>query len=1496
MLTRLFGGGGSGSRPSSTAATPAPFSIAHLEALHLTLTKQRAFSAAAFSASDKAAGASGSSAVAKGATFGYDAAVVVDTLKQISELMVYGDKNNAERFFEVFCERNMLRTFVDLFQEGGGGALSNPRHDEVRVQVLQTVSILLMNIANQRSLFYLLSNNFVNELISSPFDMNHEELLGYYISLLKTLSLSFNRDTIQFFYYRSVQKKNASEQIATESFPLYTQAVRLYSNEESMVRTAVRAITLNVFNTADSSLRKFLTKGEHSSYPEQLALHLRISIIKLSNAVSEWHLTTVSGTRTTSASSKSPAVYSKENDTNTNNNSRRAGQHQANYSNSHTVWTPKVFEFLDLIPVTQELIDADKGKQQPSNTTTTTTLDGYRDKENPFSSTSSTNASTSTNRAGGEGGAPKARKSLDHARAEIGTLLSNVLDECFYLQDVLTVGQSEIEAKHQQTVAKKNVDLSSSSSSTAETIASSPVRLDAQSSSFATPSKSKSPRPSPETDDGGSILPITDAVCDYLISHVLVAVILPSWRRNGGGGGGGGGGGEVPSSASKSPSFALIDPGVAMLVLANMLQIFRYKRLSKWLERALFHDHHSAALNMNGEVKASVSSSTWTPSTLREAAMGLVLSRDQRLSGCALLALRSMLKMPLVSPSSLAAVGLLPRARWAKLTASAASTFSSSTIQNHDASSGGGGGGPSSGNFALSRPPLVPHLSMSTIQQQQQVGTPSASNITSSSSSSSQHNGAVQMSPSRNRASTLNFISASSTPAPKGINGGGGGIKEVGGYASGRGKSSSAASEPDVTADVQIGIRSLRKAHPNIHHTQNNSSLSQEGSNTDEESLLFHLPDEDVTLQQSRTEETVSVLLVVLSSDPPPRPANLALALTLLLELVYIPPQLPSSSPLLLQHAPIFSPNQIVLLRKACAALGKAVSHPVMTAYNDADGNLLLRLLAVAESAAEDEARNSLVQSLCARVTVDNAQATPRCDIPQEEGKQQLSQNAFHAKHGSQCKSSAVLSAMSARGSTISSSSLSSPETVDFLLPTAPCPKAAFWFELGTIDVLGTEGGKGGNEEANGNDGSNRHHPVVQTNNDGGGGSGRAIVAVDALAAACRPPYRTPTHAMNVSLLSVTPGFKMDPRSMQPLVLDFVVSLQQLLVLRALLLGVEGESLSRLVRSAYSSSRSNSNNSSSEPIPTASSSSSSGASLVLGELEQEDLACGVWCLDPIIREIAPPLDGIAAGNTFSLTNLPWFQATHFPVFLPPGVSSTNATVIMQGAIESRRRLGVVLGQSFFVLTEVAMSSSSNNSQQQQTSKTSPTNGTSGEQHPALGSSGNSNSAGNSVNGASQSPVKVKGKALLVIPLHLVSLHLVSSPESSPAILDVRFISGSNLTGLAVEATDSPAHSSSDSLWSAAATTSSSSPLPRPRRYGFALALESPEVAARAIEHVTVASSRAVTMKVAAFEKLSSGTHLLSSRIGSSGNGETGEGGGETAPLPPQKRQVELVTG
>lgn len=47
---------------------------------------------------------------------------------------------------------------------------------------------------------YLLSNNHVNSIIVHKFDFSDEEVMAYYISFLKTLSLKLNVHTIHFFY------------------------------------------------------------------------------------------------------------------------------------------------------------------------------------------------------------------------------------------------------------------------------------------------------------------------------------------------------------------------------------------------------------------------------------------------------------------------------------------------------------------------------------------------------------------------------------------------------------------------------------------------------------------------------------------------------------------------------------------------------------------------------------------------------------------------------------------------------------------------------------------------------------------------------------------------------------------------------------------------------------------------------------------------------------------------------------------------------------------------------------------------------------------------------------------------------------------------------------------------------------------------------------------------------------------------------------------------
>jgi hypothetical protein len=95
---------------------------------------------------------------------------------------------------------------------------------------------------------------------------------------------------------------------------------------------------------------------------------------------------------------------------------------------------------------------------------------------------------------------------------------------------------------------------------------------------------------------------------------------------------------------------------------------------------------------------------------------------------------------------------------------------------------------------------------------------------------------------------------------------------------------------------------------------------------------------------------------------------------------------------------------------------------------------------------------------------------------------------------------------------------------------------------------------------------------------------------------------------------------------------------------------------------------------------------------------------------------------------------------------------------------------------------------------------------------------------------------------------------VSAADASPAILDVRLIAGpdggaaagSGAAGLASEGDAAAPSAASVASVSAAAGGF----LHSPRRFGFALALESAEVAQRAVEHVKAASARVVTAKVA----------------------------------------------
>ncbi|KAG1653380.1 Protein CLEC16A [Nymphon striatum] len=192
--------------------------------------------------------------------------LLVETLRSIAEILIWGDQNDSS-VFDFFLEKNMLSFFLKIMRQKCG------RY--VCIQLLQTLNILFENIRNETSLYYLLSNNHVNSIIVHKFDFSDEEVMAYYISFLKTLSLKLNIHTIHFFYNEH-----------TNDFPLYTEAIKFFNHNESMVRIAVRTLTLNIYKVDDKSMLKFIRDRTAAPYFSNLVWFIGSHIIELDTCAS----------------------------------------------------------------------------------------------------------------------------------------------------------------------------------------------------------------------------------------------------------------------------------------------------------------------------------------------------------------------------------------------------------------------------------------------------------------------------------------------------------------------------------------------------------------------------------------------------------------------------------------------------------------------------------------------------------------------------------------------------------------------------------------------------------------------------------------------------------------------------------------------------------------------------------------------------------------------------------------------------------------------------------------------------------------------------------------------------------------------------------------------------------------------------------------------------------------------------------------------------------
>ena len=134
--------------------------------------------------------------------------------------------------------------------------------------------MLIINISNKVTLYYILSNNFINKIINTindDFIKYDEDFLSYYVNFLKSISLKIDLTTLQFFFMSQ-----------TNSFPLLEVALSLYNHEDKMIQSVVKNILLIMLKLNYPPLIEYLCELPTLAYFSFISCRIKNLLLLLS--------------------------------------------------------------------------------------------------------------------------------------------------------------------------------------------------------------------------------------------------------------------------------------------------------------------------------------------------------------------------------------------------------------------------------------------------------------------------------------------------------------------------------------------------------------------------------------------------------------------------------------------------------------------------------------------------------------------------------------------------------------------------------------------------------------------------------------------------------------------------------------------------------------------------------------------------------------------------------------------------------------------------------------------------------------------------------------------------------------------------------------------------------------------------------------------------------------------------------------------------------------
>ena len=193
--------------------------------------------------------------------------IFIETLQILENFLLYGERED-NQILDIFCEYD----FINILKIYTFGTKSKA----IISQIIKTLSALIKNISKETVFYYILSNNFINNIISRCFVLvkNDMNFLLIYVNFLEILTTKMDINTVQFLF---LEEKGR--------FPLLDQIIKLYNYPDDNIKKIVKNIIVKIIKIEYKPINKYLCELPSISYFCFLACELKDDIINLSNGL-----------------------------------------------------------------------------------------------------------------------------------------------------------------------------------------------------------------------------------------------------------------------------------------------------------------------------------------------------------------------------------------------------------------------------------------------------------------------------------------------------------------------------------------------------------------------------------------------------------------------------------------------------------------------------------------------------------------------------------------------------------------------------------------------------------------------------------------------------------------------------------------------------------------------------------------------------------------------------------------------------------------------------------------------------------------------------------------------------------------------------------------------------------------------------------------------------------------------------------------------------------